>query len=126
MKEIYLDEIGRPISPSMVQQYSPPSLPLAPHAVEGPGLAPFPVHPGFPPQVALPSGQPDLSVHPNFWPVFVGAKEPPHLPLSGPMYVGPPGVGLPGYPNPNSPHPVSPASPSTFDSLKGQRRISTI
>jgi len=82
MREIYIDEFGRPVSPTMAAQYSPPhehmvpSYPLPPVLPYPPSAAPktppynhqngpggFGDVPPFPPQ---------LMPHPSFFPVFFG------------------------------------------------------
>lgn len=84
-----MDEIGRPVSPSMVAQYSPPPLAL-PHSVLGPTGGPGPysspiIHP---PPMNADLGSP---VRPDFWPVFVDGPAPTRSALPGPLYIGPPG-----------------------------------
>jgi hypothetical protein len=85
MKELYIDGFGRPVSPSMAAQYSPPHEHMVPA---------WPLPPAFPHPHMVPPFTPPMShlpVHPSlgppppphFYPIFLG-----HGPMTGPN--GPP------------------------------------
>lgn len=116
MKTIYIDHLGRPVSPSMVHQYSPPQVP-APISYPAPSPAapgPLPIlsgpvtpvtdhhHISMPPPQPPFQGPGGMPFPPNFWPVYMGGPGPhgsPHLSQHG-MQPGPMFIGYPGPPPP--------------------------
>jgi hypothetical protein len=91
MREMYIDEFGRPVSPSMASQYSPPHehmVPSWPPALPYPtGTAPmspsYADQAGPYPQPTPMTGQ--YMPHPNFFPVYFGHPGPVGAPPPSPM-----------------------------------------
>jgi len=98
---MYIDEFGRPVSPSMASQYSPPhehmvpAYPLPPVLSYPPNTAPmsprYGVQAGSYPNPAHPS---HFMPHPNFFPVYFGHPGQMGAPPPSPMaadgnYMGP-------------------------------------
>lgn len=118
MREMYIDEFGRPVSPSMAAQYSPPHEHMIPSWPLPPAL-PYPAGTGpmSPPYTSQPGPYPHPSPiapgfvpHPHFFPVYFGhphpgipppppamAPEPPHLGQPGMWYHPPEGSGIPPF-----------------------------
>jgi hypothetical protein len=92
MREMYIDEFGRPVSPSMASQYSPPHEHMVP-SWPLPPVLPWPSNtaPLSPPygnqNGAYPHPPPpgQYMPHPNFFPVYFGHPGPMGAPSPTPM-----------------------------------------
>ena len=103
MREMYIDEFGRPVSPSMASQYSPPHEHMVP---------PWPLPPALYPPAATPMSPiyanqtgailqsipgPQYMPQPNFFPVYFGhpghmGPPPPTMGSDGPSMGVQPGM----------------------------------
>lgn len=120
VEEIYIDELGRPVSPSMASQYSPPHHALVPPEQISPILYTLPpaMTSGPPPAPPLPPPPlgmqmpPGLPFPPQFWPVsFTGPPPPDGSPVANTLPPPPPPPLFFGH-GPVLP-PVSPSQPLT-------------